>query len=461
MRTRSLPGLALLLLAALPAPGQEEPPQEPARFLIEKVTVEGSKEAAANIVRAESLLREGESYTEDELRQAIYRVHRLPFVLDASFSLRKGSERGTYELLIEVQPTRWFFFDHWLRAFRFDEPLDLEDDTFESDSSLSSLAIGGVVGTRLFVGRSGVLFAALNSQDGIEAGFTQYDLFHRGILASASVSWNDCCVQEVLPLALDPTFSSWSFGNSRKISLGASVPLGGRQSIQASLSERRGARGNRDEVLGGAGELFNSSFVRGQDLSYRRAEAKWVYDTTDDPLFPTRGLSLSAGLEASHLRIRDLVSFSLVDPSLPNELTETPFSSSEAEQVVGALSAIRHWSLSPRQTVSASGRFSLGRSRLENLVTGDGRILPQVHTDFTGGSLGLQYAAVLKHSRGEGNFTDLRLETGFEAGVETTSPDLGVSPLERFSVFAAVVFRNQWGRIRVSLTYLDLGEVLP
>jgi len=220
VRTRIVWGLARFLLATLPATAQtpqEEAPAEPARFLIETVTVEGPKEAVANIVRAETLLRRGEPYTEEELRQAVYRLHRLPFVLDASFALRKGSRRGAYELVITVQPARWFFFDHWIRAFTFEHPMDLQDETFRGHRS--SVWLGGVAGARLFVGRSGELFGAFDSRDGLQLGFTQYDLFHRGILASAGVSRELCCVTEVLPLALDPTFSSWSFDSSRKLSL--------------------------------------------------------------------------------------------------------------------------------------------------------------------------------------------------------------------------------------------------
>lgn len=119
--------ILFVLLAGADPGWSEEPAQEPARFLIEKITVEGPKAAAVNIVRAETLLRAGESYTEDQLRQAVYRVHRLPFVLDASFSLRKGSRRGAYELLIEVEPARWFFYDAWIRAFAFEQPLVLRD----------------------------------------------------------------------------------------------------------------------------------------------------------------------------------------------------------------------------------------------------------------------------------------------------------------------------------------------
>ena len=107
---RAVAILLAFLAGGLPARGDEQAP-EPTHFLIEKITVEGPKEAAANIVRAETLLRAGETYSEDQLRQAVYRVRRIPFVLDATFSLRKGSQRGAYELLIEVTPARWFFYD--------------------------------------------------------------------------------------------------------------------------------------------------------------------------------------------------------------------------------------------------------------------------------------------------------------------------------------------------------------
>ncbi|HEX9941984.1 MAG TPA: hypothetical protein VGG03_08210 [Thermoanaerobaculia bacterium] len=454
MRTRTVWGIALLLLTALPAWPQEEVPPEPARFLIETITVEGPKEAAANIVRAETLLREGESYTEDQLRQAVYRVHRLPFVLDASFALRKGSQRGAYELLIEVQPARWFFYDHWIRAYRFDEPLDLEPRIFTAGSVRSSFSLGGLVGARLFVGRSGVVFAALDSEEGFQAGFTQYDLFGRGILASAGYSRNLCCVREVLPLGLDPTFSYWSFGGSGKTSLSLSAPLGGRQSIQVALSQRRGEAESRHEVLAGFREDAFLAFLEDGDLTYRRAEAKWVLDTSDDPLLPTRGFSLSAGLEASRFEGRALSAFQFGAGS-PAEVSLPPY---HAEQAAAAVSGIRHWSVTPRQTVSATGRIFAGRSRIRNLIA-SGRVVAGLDLDSYGASAGLQHAVTVKRSRGVGNFTDLRLETGAEIGSETTSPGFGPSPLQRLAASVALVFRNQWGRVRLALTYLDLGEI--
>jgi len=458
LRTRTLWSIALLLLAALlaalPARAQEEGSQAPARFLIETVTVAGPKEAAANIVQAETLLREGETYTEEQLRQAIYRIHRLPFVLDASFALRKGSQRGAYELVIDVQPARWFFFDHWIRAFAFDQPLELEDETLRGNRS--SLTLGGLAGARLFVGRSGVVFGALDSREGIQAGFTQYDLFHRGILASAGISRNECCVTEVLPLALDPTFSSWSFGTSLKLSLGVSIPLSGPQSLQLAMSERHGDDGSRHEVLREPGFGLNPRSGSGRELTYRRAEAKWVWDTSDDPVLPTRGTSVSAGVEAARFAARDLFLFQFDLPS--NEATTTPYSSLRSEQVVAAVSAIRHWPVTPRQTVSIQGRVSAGRSRVDNLAVRN-RLLSHVDADYYGSSAGVAHALTLRRARSSETLTDIRLASGVEIGVEKTSPDLGPSPLERFSVHTGLVFRNPWGRVQVTLTYLDLGEL--
>ena len=450
MRTRTLWSIALLLLAAPPARALEEP----ARFLIERITVEGPKEAAANIVRAETLLREGGTYTEEELRQAVYRVHRLPFVLDASFSLRKGSQRGSYELAVDIQSNRWFFFDHYVRAFGFDQPLDLEDETVQGDRF--SVTLGGLAGVRHFVGRSGVVFAALDSREGIQAGFAQYDLFNRGILATAGVSLSECCVTEVLPLALDPTFSSWSFGTSLKTSLGLSIPLGGPQSVQLSLSERQGDHGTRNEVLLAPGERFSHVTGAGEELTYRRAEAKWVWDTSDDPTLPTRGTSLSAGLEASRFAARDLTLFQF--DVIPGEVVVTVYPSLHSEQVVGAVSALRHFPVTPRQTVSVQARIAAGQSQLDTLSVGD-LVLAHVDADYYGGSVGLAHAFTVRRARSSGVLTDVRLESGVELGIEKTSPDLGPSPLERFSVHTGLVFRNPWGRIQIVFTYLDLGEI--
>lgn len=454
MRTRTFQAVALLVLAALPVRAQEAAPQEPARFLIETIAVEGTKEAAANIIRAETLLEKGKTYTEDQLRQAVYRVHRLPFVLDASFALRKGSRRGAYELVIEVQTARWFFFDNWIRTFRFNQPLDLEDSFRTDESMKSSLDLGGLVGARLFVGRSGVLFAALDSEEGAQIGFTRYDLFHRGILASAGYSRDACCVREVLPLTLDPDFASWSFSTSEKLSLGLAVPLGGPQSLQLSASERTGDRGARSEVLlAPGGTIQTDRFVDGRDLTYRRAEAKWVWDTSDDPLVPHRGLGISAGWEASRFATRDAVLSALF---AAGSFAAPHPGSLRSEQVVAAASVIRYWPVSPRQTISTQTRISAGRSRLDNID--DEGNLSHAELKSYSGSAGVGYAFTLRRSRTPGWLNDLRLESNVEAGAEKV---ISRAPLQRLSISTGLVFRNAWGRVRLLLTYLNLVRGAP
>jgi hypothetical protein len=456
MSLRAFAVLFGLLAGALPpAVRGEEAAREPARFLIEKITVAGTKEAAANIVRAETLLRVGESYTEDELRQAVYRVHRLPFVLDASFSLRKGSRRGAYELLVEVRPAHWFFYDAWARAFAFEQPLFLGNETFRGDRS--SLALVDLVGARLFVGRSGAVFAALDKREGVQVGFTQYDLFHRGILASAGVSRDWCCVTEVLPLGLDPTFSAWTFDDTIRFSLGLSIPLGGAQSIQLAASERRGDRGDQQYVLAlPRSEPISYFATVGTGLSYRRAEAKWVLDTSDDPVVPTRGLSLSAGLEASRFAVGDGQLLIVEQPSGPTTVLgdSLPLHS---EQVVAAVSVIRHWPVTPHQTFSVRAQASGGLSRLWHLAS-DGTVFRagrQTGAHSWGTSIGVDHALALRHSRTAGRIDDLRLESGVEVGAEAVSVEASPRPLRRVSIYTGLVFRNAWGRLRLTFNYLN------
>ncbi len=161
-------------------------------------------------------------------------------------------------------------------------------------------------------------------------------------------------------------------------------------------------------------------------------------------------------MEASRFAAQDLTLLQLSSP--PGEVVVTPYPSLHSEQVVGAVSAIRHFPVTPRQTVSVQARIAAGQSRLDNLATGD-LVLDHVDADYYGALVGLSHAWTLRRAHNSGLLTDVRLESGAEIGVEKTSPDLGPSPLERFSVHTGLVFRNAWGRIQIVFTYLDLGEV--
>jgi len=449
---------ASLLLAALAVQAQEEP----ARFLLEKVTVEGPREAAGRIIQAETLLKEGETYTEAELAQAVARVHRLPFVLDAEFSLRKGSTRGAYELLIEVTEARRFLFEHTVGLYTLAEPLNLDNSA--GDPNEFYVTLPGLIGYRQFIGRSGVVFAALDSTEGVQVGFTRYDLFGRGIVASAGYSGlppNFCCTSEVLPYGLDPTFVSWNWRDSaHRLSAEVGVPLSVKDAIRFDWSRRDGEGSSRHEVLARFRE--SGSFLdlaNHVDATLDRAELKWVRDTSDDPVVPSRGVTLSGGLEWSSFETGPLRRILVED----GDLIEQTMLAQRSQEIAAVVSATRHWPITPRQTVSGLGRLSYGQAKLHNLPTAEGASLDK-DVDVFDGSLGLRHLVRLKRSRGHGGFGDTYLENRIELGIESTSPDLHLSqtpnPLERLELSTALVFRSVWGRLRLTVSYLDVGEVL-
>lgn len=461
--SRSSLFFAVLLTLVSPGSAQQTPPDDTARFLIQTITVETDRAASAGIIKAETLLEEGETYTEDDLRQAIARVHRLPFVLDASFSLRKGSERGTYELVVEAHTARWFFFDRGLQLTSFDKAYALEGNFLSSGHYATSQT--GLIGGRLFTGRSGVLYGSVGfHQDlvsdgtGIELGYTQYDLFGLGIVADASYSTNFCCTTEVLPFGISPDLQVWDWERDQRAALSLAIPLSRNRSLQLGSTERWGDSGSHRKLFFDFEEPFFSTSIFQGEQSSRQIAARWVQDTSDDPLLPSRGGILSAGLEYAAYDARDLRAFRYSYPDPPVEFSPPDF---HGKQLTAALSATRHWSLTPRQSVSASGRISYGRSRVTNLQMND-QFLPETELDVFGGSVGGKHILRLWSIREPGNHGDLYLETEARYGIESASPDLGLenNPLGRLEISTGLTFRNRWGRLRVALAYLDLGGVL-
>jgi hypothetical protein len=157
----------LLLLACASASFAEE------RFLIERIDVRKLVHASADVIRAESRLQAGDAYAEADLRAASDRVRRLPFVLDAVFSLERGSVRDAYVLVITVSETRPLFFRYQL------VPL------FESQHA--SADNDALVGARWFAGSRGVFHVAAIAHESDrpfessyvsgQAGYTRYGLF--------------------------------------------------------------------------------------------------------------------------------------------------------------------------------------------------------------------------------------------------------------------------------------------
>jgi len=392
--------------------------QEPPRFLIETIRVAGTQRVAAGrIVTDESLLKPGQSYSEQELRLAVYRIKRLPFVVDAEFSLEKGSERGAYELVITVEEAKPLFFlaDVWGRSSRVKFSRGRSSDTDWTGY--------GSVGGRYFVGNHGLVFGSVQKgegQDGevLQGGYTQYNLFGAGSFASVGVS------------------SAVGLDHQKDLqgALVVGIPLTAVQSLRGSVGWYQVEATQRFPYsVDGSVSQTGSRFERwSSDLS-------WIYDTTDDPLFPSSGLKLVAGGSYA----QDENSFRLSPPVAGVDLTQS------SSYYAVNLSGRRHWAVAPRQSVSLSLGVSRSRFSYDYGYAG---------TELRGVAA-MGYALDLLGFGADGRRGDLRFESEIGGEYDDFSSPLG-SSTKRAYVQAGLAYRTSWGLARLSFIYEDVWSSL-
>lgn len=389
---RALLALALSLLAALAAaPGRAQ--EEPPRFLLERIAVEGMRRAGADrLVVAESQLREGSSYSEDDLRQAVYRIKRLPFILDAEFALRKGSERGRYELVIGVEEVKPIFF-------QFTADFELSERPQSIGSFRDRLVDNGLVGGRYFVNSHDLVFAAWNPDGFVNLGYTRFNLFGRGGYASLQASGE-------------------SDGTYRSVALTAAVPVSGNHAVRATTS------------------WFGSDFSTawGQSL-------EWLYTSTDDPLLP------SSGVEGA-------VRASYDTGEVKQVFREDGTVGTLGERAVGLSASVRkHWPLSLRQSASLGAGSSYSRNRADQ--AGFGGPAGAERKSY-GSGVDVGYAVSLMRTQGFGPRRDLRLEVGASYSDQRFDSVFFLDRSRAWGANLGVVFRNAWSLIRLSFRYSRL-----
>lgn len=484
-----VPGLTLLVCLVphlAPPPALAEPSRGSGRWgveardlLIESVTVEGAKRTSPELIVAESLLETGRSYSEVELQAAVRRIQRLPFILDTRFSLRKGSQRGAYELVIAVVETRTFFFGTDVEFSTFGTALGLHDlNTAEPGFTDQTSDLSLVLGARGFVGAHGVVFGGFGD-DGVQVGYAHYDLLDRGIFASVQVSGLDeCCFDDVFSLGLDPALSAWNLGDHRRVRAEAAVPLSVRRAVRVSASWTGGSGIiSRTPLLPSEPRLLARRFFRDQaEVDLWEVAVRWVHDTTDDPVLPTRGLFVATGVRGESLTARlplRRTDGEALDPGVDPApgATVDPY---RARHLALEGRVTRHLPVTRRQTVSVVGRAAAGRSTLESFplriegslflpsdATVQAEILDQVDLTTYELSLAVRWALeLLRPSLRRTGDLRFELETGY--GYEATSPSLGLAgnPVEAFTAQAGLVYRNRWGVFRFAFTYLEAGEIL-
>ncbi len=403
--------VTLLLFGGASAAAQQAP-----AFVVERITVEGvTGEAARRIVVSESQLREGGTYTEGALRDAVYRVKRLPFVVDADMALGKGSERGAYELVITVEMAKPI-------AFSIDAVVYGSQPSSSSDSRFDS-NIEGTVTARRFVGSKGLLFGSVQGFDVsgagevLQLGYSRYDLFRRGGYATVGLSTR---------------VNDSSAADDLQGSLQLGIPLVGNHALRANLSWTQ-SRSRFAVPEGSVSQRFEAW----------QSSLEWIYDSTDDPLIPTDGARASI---TAVYQSQDRTAGS----ALPGYDFEDRL---DSRQLLAE--GRRYWPLTPRQS------FAVGGAALFTDTDGSGGIASRSHERNL--EVDAIHAVSLWDFSTSRRYGDLRMETSVGLQSFHESDALGGPGFSEkqtsLLVRGALLFRNAWGLIRLAFVYVDsLGD---
>jgi hypothetical protein len=248
--------LALILLVSTTLVAQQT------RYRLERIAVEGSR-VHEHIVRSEARLLEEREYTDEDFRQALYRIRRLPFVTDAIYRIEPGITAGASTLVIRILDTTPVFYDATLIG------------SGQKNSDHISRGVDAVAGGRYILDDLGVIEAHVQTfdvTDGASVGLTYraYGLFDTSAFAIASI---------------DQQFGAERRRSDPSRSLLLGWPLSQTQTLvlSAGRSKSRIVREDEDAVTLADRSDFSS------------VNLHWLYETHDDPLFATRGITAEAG----------------------------------------------------------------------------------------------------------------------------------------------------------------------
>jgi outer membrane protein assembly factor BamA len=373
-------------------------PVQATTFFLERIDVRSNRPASVEVVRAESRLRVGESYTEAQLRDAESRVRRLPFVLDVEFSLEKGSTRDTHVLVMRVEEAAPIFVgvEHLLwGTFEDANPSTVRDTRVDA-------------GARLFVGSYGQFHGSVGTSHERDiahaaVGYTHYNLLDRNIFFSINVG-----------RSLEGDVETWS----PEVILG--VPVRGNHALRLTIQ--------------GAEQSVRTEFP--QDTKFLDGGLAWIYDTRNDALFPTEGARWALEVSASR---------SVTSPKGSHEGVDEW----RHEMEVVRLSARRYWPVRTLDAVyleAASGALvyrQTGANRGESYGL-------SLQPGYSGSIWGLD------RTRRRG---DLRFETALlMRATEATPLFLGAVPenlpsetILDAAFVGSVAYRSRWGLVRFNL----------
>jgi hypothetical protein len=398
--------LFAVLLVALPLSAQM-------KHRVSRIDVRG--DVPAGIVVSQSALAEGRSYSDADLEIAVARVQRLPFVYDARYSMEGET------LVLEVSGMTRLFGD-----------LDAASVGVEGEHSSSAAFTGG---GRLFLG-SGVAEARVmetvaehsEEQTSADVAYSHYGIGGTRLFATAGVNYAITRQDGFDP---DPA-----------LLLLVGYPLSIRQTLTASAS--RSGYSARQRFLIAPQDLEASATQQNVDL-------RWTYDTTDDPFFARRGLTIAAGPSWSRSD-SEFDSLTLTFPSLvfgvERSRTESMSRSLSAE-------ARKLWSIGARGAIFSGVRGAIDRSHVKSSFGDRFALGVDTRYESKSGVITLGYAHNL-FDRARATAMRQRIELGAAYSRSEIENVFAFEPYNPSvtTVTAAYLLRPQFATIRLSLSYV-------
>lgn len=397
------------------------------RYRLERIVVEGSSASEA-IVRGESRLDEEVSYTEEDFRQAVYRVRRLPFVTDATYRIEPGVTAGGTTLIIRIlQETPVFY------------RLDVDSNRLsEGDTDNSgTFTLGG----RFLFDELGVLEGTIGTTDeredeGSLLGITYrgYDIYGTG--AFATISLGRRFGADVRDYEMEPSLTlGWPLSQKQTLTLSAA-------SSKFGVETDFDVNGDDDDDDDDDTDRDDNVLLTDTD-GIESAELRYWYESNDDPLFATRGLSFSIGPTWSRRELID-----------ENYVADVPGNESN---IVPTETATTTYGL----TLDAEAyRILFGRNVGFLRLQGDGgRIDPaetdpeaeDLYSDFRAGEARIGLAHDF-HSYDPKVLRRFRARLEASVGYRMTEVE-DVRVNEKVAG-AALVLRHRWGLLRLRATYI-------
>jgi hypothetical protein len=408
--------LALCLLATTAAAFAQQQPQ---RYRLERIVVEGSK-IDDTIVRGEARLEEERMYTEDDFRQAVYRVRRLPFVADATWRIEPGVTAGGSTLVVRILDVTPVFYDLNASGVR------LADGETERDYS-------ALLGGRWLLNNLGVIEGAVEKRDnadgiGVGLAYRAYDIMGTGGFATAVLAQQF----KTKIRDYDPTYAvTVGYPLTRRQTVTLSAAMGG-----TSITRDFDVNDDDDEDDEDDTDRDDNRDLTNSD-QFTYASLRWWYESIDDDArFATRGLQISAGPNWS----RGEFTFENYD-----QLTKKVVVSELASEAYGL-------------GIEASGyRPLFGRTVGFLRLNGDGTQDQQTEAETLSGAVRAGLAFDF-HTHAENVLRPFKARFEIGAAYRTTqieNPGLPKVDVNDTAAEAAFVLRHRWGNVRLVGTYVN------